>query len=277
MVRDQLLGKRKHDQLPTTKELTRIAEEIDSERRTRGRTPPTPAKTFKTHFKKFLRPDQPEFRVKYSATAKSNVVDEAKAVLHHEYLIVKMSKGKFGFVKNLAAHYQVGTDWFASNAAEFEATNSFRSAKWGSRGGHRKWDDAMSGKFRRVNKQKYSRRASNTTMAPLLGVDRRTVDRNLKKEEYKYKRIKPRPKLTEQNIIDRKAFSYAVLKDNRKTRHKCWIDCTDIDEKIWKLPGFSGKLRYHNDSDPESDDEQLHPQCQSKRFIPGIMCTLVFR
>ena len=50
-----------------------------------------------------------------------------------------------------------------------------------------------------------------------------------------------------------------------------WTDTVDYDEKIFKLPGYSGKLRFHPDSEPESDDEDLNKTCNSKRFIPGIM------
>jgi hypothetical protein len=50
-------------------------------------------------------------------------------------------------------------------------------------------------------------------------------------------------------------------------------NCVDIDEKIFKLPGFTGTLRFHPDSDVDTDDEDLHPSCQSKRFIPCIRVT----
>ena len=55
-----------------------------------------------------------------------------------------------------------------------------------------------------------------------------------------------------------------------------WTDCVDIDEKIFKIPGYYGKVRVHSDSGVEDDDEYeqiIHPRCQSTRFIPGIMVT----
>ena len=34
-----------------------------------------------------------------------------------------------------------------------------------------------------------------------------------------------------------------------------WTDCVDIDEKIFKIPGYYGKVRAHPDSDVEDDED----------------------
>ena len=138
---------------------------------------------------------RPAIRVKHSATPRSNVVDAAKPVLIFEYLEVKAARGALGRIKEFAAHYQLKASWFKDNADKFYETNSFESAKIGSRGGERKFDAEMASEFRRINKDVYNRSASNTTLALALGVHRSTVDRNIK-DVYKYVRIKPRPKLT---------------------------------------------------------------------------------
>ena len=96
------------------------------------------------------------------------------------------------------------------------------------------------------------------------------------RESYIYKRIRPTPKLTPENMATRKDFCVHVLSGPARNRHTMWTDCVDIDEKIFKIPGYYGKVRVHPDSDVEDDDDYdqiIHPRCQSKRFIPGIMVT----
>ena len=169
-------------------------------------------------------------------------------------------------------HYELNPDWFKTNATRLRNEKTMASKKLGSNGGKRKWTPAVAEQARELNR-KYNRRASNKTIAAGLGLSRRTVDKNLKAEKYVYRRIAPKPKLTPENIVTRNNFARAVLSGKARTRHQAWVDCVDIDEKNFKLPGFTDTLRFHPDSDVDSDDEDLHPSCQSKRFIPGIMIT----
>ena len=101
-MRDQLLGKRKANDDPTVEELAGIAKELHAVSAAPVRTPATPGKLHQTHFSPFLYPDDRPFRVKYSATPKSQVVDSAKSYLLNEYMQVKWRyRGKYT-VKELA-------------------------------------------------------------------------------------------------------------------------------------------------------------------------------
>ena len=133
----------------------------------------------------------------------------------------------------------------------------------------------MSNKCREVTKE-WNHRVSQTVIAVELGVSQSTVSRNLKLEGYLHIRIRPTPKLTEENIKIRNAFVRAVLGDSPDVRHRAWLDTVDIDEKILKLAGYTGTLLYHPDDAPKDKTKpgpNINPKCQSKRFIPGIMVT----
>ena len=77
-MRDQLLPDKGSKGLPRVEELVDEAAAIAALPQLRSATPPTPKKVHATHFKKYLRPDQPAMRIKHSATPRSDVLDAAK-------------------------------------------------------------------------------------------------------------------------------------------------------------------------------------------------------
>ena len=168
-MRDQLLGKRTRDDEPTVEELAGLAQELHAQSQAPVRTPATPAKVYQTHFHPFLYPDDPPFRVKYSATQKSQVVDAAKSYLINEYTQVRWRYRGMCKVSDLAKHYQLGPDWFKQQHDILEETKTTQNQKVGSRGGLRKWDEDMTKRASEIDKKDYGRRASNTTLASAKG------------------------------------------------------------------------------------------------------------
>ena len=142
-MRDQLLPDKGSKGLPRVAELVDEAAAIAALPQLRSATPPTPKKVYATHFKKYLRPDQPAMRIKHSATPRSDVLDAAKPLLIFEYLEVKAANGRLGRIKDLAAHCQLQPRWFKDNADKFHEASTFESARIGSRGGERKFDAEM--------------------------------------------------------------------------------------------------------------------------------------
>lgn len=223
-----------------------------------------------TSFVPYSQPKGKPMVLKHGTGPRANVRNELKSFILNEYLAVKANLLP-GTTCDLCRHYQLSDRWFrrARNHLQLHKTLESNRLNCGTK---RKWDSDVTQKCRTINRA-WNRRASQSVLASELGFDQTTVGRNLKKEKYTNKKIRPTPKLSEQNIADRNDFARAALSGRAGSRHTSWIDCADIDEKIFKLPGFSGSLRVHPDSDLDSDDEDLHPKCQSRRFIPGIMVT----
>ena len=100
---------------------------------------------------------------------------------------------------------------------------------------------------------------------------RSTVQVKLKGPEWVTRRIKPRPFLTPENIESRLDFVQQALAGDPNKRHLMWTDTADYDEKYFQLPGYSGKIRHHENSPEKSFSDAQYPKCKSKRFLPKIM------
>lgn len=210
-------------------------------------------KVYRTHFVPYLRRDDSPMQIKLNATKCSDVLDSAKAYLNDEYLQVKLSKKKYGSIPKLAEYYELNQDWFCVNRKKLLTNKTTDSKRKGSKGGKRKWTPELSAEAREVNKTKFSRRASNRTLAAALGVDRRTVDRNFKVEEYIYRRIRPRPKLTAENILTRNDFVLRVFFYVRILLLQCKLSMN--------CPIYASKSRYrHANADPEGKNHAYVPQ-----------------
>jgi len=66
---------------------------------------------------------------------------------------------------------------------------------------------------------------------------------------YVGKSIKPRPTISPQNAVERKACASKLISAAHLEHTR-----VDVDEKIFRVPGISGTLSYHEDSDDEDDE-----------------------
>ena len=189
--------------------------------------------------------------------------DEAKAFLIHEYYTAKAQ----GSLAKLTEHYDVGKNWFTQNVGNLKKRKSLEHNKQ-FRGARSKWSEDTTNALREANR-KYNRQASAETLARCIGWGATRVREEMKGSKWRETRIKPRPKLTEDNIAERKVFCQHALSGDPKKRKLMWIDTVDYDEKIFELPGFSGKVKHHVDSPLKEEVE--YPKCQSRRYIPKIM------
>ena len=221
------------------------------------------------YMKPYTQPNASPIRVRYEDNKKSDIWPESKAFLIDEYHQVRQGDFEGKYVKDLAAYYGVHKDYFKGRIRQLRKTKTLKCLKFkcGRKG---KWTPDMEKSARDANK-KYHRRAGSRTIAAHIGVSKSTVNRQFKKHKWIHRPVRVLPKLKEHNFRERDEWTSVCLSGPRRNRHMMWTDTADYDEKIFKLPGYSGKVRYHPDSEPGSDDEDLNKTCNSKRFIPGIM------
>eukprot|EP00975_Prorocentrum_lima_P017787 3752764-Prorocentrum_lima.AAC.1 len=113
------------------------------------------------------------------------------------------------------------------------------------------------------------RQASHADLAAQVGVSQSTVTRALATYKFTQKRIRARHPIKSDCASRRLRYAKKHLYDK-------WMYRAECDEKIFCLPGFSGKLRFHEESPVKGEDEEaLYPSVASRRHIPWIMVLAV--
>jgi transposase len=214
------------------------------------------------------------FQLRVSDKKGSELTETARSNLMIEHAHVK-SKQITGTLTELYAHYGINKNTFCLLKKKWQARGHLGSKERPGRPSL--WDEKAEQELRdatRANRKATPKQLRYVVKGSTGGGNYRGKKKEHVSAEtvrvwkiqagYKLVSIKPRPKITPQNAVERKIYATKLVKvkDLEHTRLK-------VDEKWFTVPGLTGKLSYHEDSDDE--DEEQYPSQGHKRHPPQIM------
>jgi len=225
----------------------------------------------------FLQRNNPgaaKFQLRKSNKKGSELTTTARANLIAEHGCVS-STDRDGEVKQLLSHYGVSTSAFVKMKRKWmergDTSSSLRSGR------PALWDDVAAAQLREANKA--NRKAKPKHIKALVTgssgggrysgskkdhMSTETIRKRKKEIGYVGKGTKVRPVVTENVAAERVICCTKLLAVSHLEAQR-----VKVDEKIFALPGLSGALDHHPDSD--SDEEQVYKPLGHKRHPPQIM------
>jgi hypothetical protein len=216
----------------------------------------------------------PKFQLRVSDKKGAEFTVQARTNLLIEHAQVSSKKVE-GTLSALYEHYGTQQSSFSKLRARWQQTCTTESAK---RKGRPSLLDAVAEKELRDATRENRRAPPKLIKLSVKGssgggnyrgekkehVSRSTIYNWKEKIGYVGRGIKIRPIITPKNAVERKAYAKELIKakDEEHTRLK-------VDEKWFTVPGLSGKLNYHPDSDEEDVDH--YKSMQSKSHPEQIM------
>lgn len=207
-------------------------------------------------------PDAIMFRVRKSEKDGAELTERARGCLTMEYCDVLLGDTP-GTVQQLADHYGVDERLPRKLRARARETRAFSSRP--RTGRPTTLTDAKKALIRELIRA--NPKLSLRDLAAETGLRRETIRVHIN-DVYLTKAVKPRPRLSDANVEERKTWvteQVARLADADDTLSL--LGC-DGDEKYFVIPGFSGAVRHHRDDPVPESAEKL---CGTKRHLPKIM------
>jgi hypothetical protein len=243
---------------------------------------------FITLFRTVGNPDAPTFPLRLSAKKGAEFTEQARnnVVTEMERANGGNRNGNAELKRRILQHYGMNDRTYRKIFRKWLQTNSLRTAP---RPGRKSIISpekqaqlrAANRNARRSSAKVLSKQVKGTTGGGMYRgkrkdhVSKNTLLKMKRQDKYVGVSVQPRPAITEKNIQPRVDCANHLIANAANDSNR-----TKLDEKIFVVPGLSGQVDIHPDSDPEDEsNESLHHQAykyvMSKRHVPQIMVLAV--